>query len=60
LNKYKCLPKYAILDKTGTDHKPTFMVSVSIDKVNKVVSEGSSLKNAEEAAALKLLGVLKI
>jgi len=60
LNKYKFLPKYTIIDKTGTDHKPIFKVSVSIDKINKVVSEGSSLKNAEEAAALKLLGVLKI
>ena len=60
LNKYKFLPKYTIIDKTGTDHKTIFKVSVSIDKINKVVSEGSSLKNAEEAAALKLLGVLKI
>ena len=60
LNKYKCLPEYAIINKTGADHQPTFMVSVSIDKVNNAVSEGSNLKNAEEAAALKLLNILKL
>ena len=59
LNKYKSLPEYVIINKSGMDHQPTFMVSVSIDNVNNVVSEGSSLKNAEEAAALKLLNVLK-
>ena len=60
LNKYKCLPKYSIINKIGTDHQPTFMVSVSVDSVNNAVSEGSSLKNAEEAAASKLLKVLKL
>ena len=60
LNKYKCLPEYVIINKTGADHQPTFMVSVSIDKVNNAVSEGSNLKNAEEAAALKLLNILKL
>jgi ribonuclease III len=60
LNKYKCLPKYTMINKIGTDHQPTFMVSVSIDNINDVVSEGSSLKNAEEAAALKLLNALQV
>lgn len=60
LNKFKCLPKYTMINKTGTDHQPIFTVSVSVDSVNNEVSEGSSLKNAEEAAALKLLIVLKV
>ena len=60
LDKYKCLPKYTIINKTGTDHQPTFLVSVSVNNVNDVVSEGPSLKIAEEAAAFKLLNILKI
>jgi ribonuclease III len=60
LNKYKCLPNYTIINKTGTDHQPTFKVSVSINNVDEVTSEGSSLKHAEEMAALKLLNVLKV
>ena len=60
LDKYKCLPKYTIINKTGTDHQPTFLVSVSVNNVNNVVSEGPSLKIAEEAAAFKLINILKI
>ena len=60
LNKYKCLPTYTVINKNGTDHQPIFKVSVSIDNVNSAISEGSSLKNAEEAAASKLLNVLKL
>jgi ribonuclease III len=59
LNKYKCLPIYTMIGKTGTDHQPTFLVSVSIDKVNNAIAEGSSLKKAQESAASKLLNVLK-
>ena len=59
LRQYKCLPTYTIINKTGTDHQPTFMVSVSLNNICDTVSEGSSLKNAEEAAALKLLNILE-
>ena len=60
LNKYKSLPNYTMINKSGTDHQPTFTVAVSVDNVDEVISEGSSLKNAEETAALKLLNVLKV
>ncbi|MDC0457399.1 ribonuclease III [Alphaproteobacteria bacterium] len=60
LDKYKCLPKYTFINKTGTDHQPKFLVSVSVNNVNNVVSEGPSLKIAEEAAAFKLINILKI
>ena len=52
--------KRQIINKTGTDHQPTFLVSVSVNNVNNVVSEGPSLKIAEEAAAFKLINILKI
>ena len=58
LNKYKYLPIYTVINKSGSDHEPIFRVSVSIDKLNNEVSEGSSLKIAEEAAALKLLNFI--
>ncbi len=58
LDKYKCLPIYSLVNKSGTDHKPIFTVSVSVYNIKKVIGEGGNLKNAEEAAALKLLNIL--
>ena len=60
LEKFKTLPKYSILNKFGNEHDPTFEVSVYIDNYDEVTATGSSLKNAEEAAAAKLLDILKI
>ena len=60
LNKYQILPKYSILSKYGNEHEPIYEVSVNINNDNVVSAKGSSLKNAEEAAASKLLSVLKI
>jgi ribonuclease-3 len=60
LEKYKTLPKYSILNKSGNEHKPIFEVSVYIKNNNIVSATGSNLKNAEEAAATKLLNILKI
>ena len=60
LEKFKTLPKYSILNKFGNEHDPTFEVSVYIDNYDVVSATGSSLKNAEEAAAAKLLDILKI
>ena len=60
LEKFKTLPKYSILNKFGNEHDPIFEVSVYIDNYDVVSATGSSLKNAEEAAAAKLLDILKI
>ena len=60
LKKFKTLPKYSILNKIGNEHNPIFEVSVYIDNYDLVSATGSSLKNAEEAAAIKLLDILKI
>lgn len=58
LEKYKTLPKYTMINKSGTDHLPTYTVSVSIKNIDNVSAAGKNLKNAEEAAALKLLNIL--
>ena len=60
LEKYKTLPKYSILNKSGNEHEPIYEVSVYIKDNNVVSATGSNLKNAEEAAATKLLNILKI
>ena len=60
LEKYKTLPKYRILNKSGNEHEPIYEVSVYIKNNNIVSATGSNLKNAEEAAATKLLNILKI
>ena len=60
LNKYQSLPKYSILNKSGNEHDPVYEVSVNINNYSPVSAKGSSLKNAEEAAAKKLLSILKI
>ena len=58
LKKFKCLPEYKLLDKSGMDHKPIFKVSASIKDLEVVTATGSNLKNAEETAASRLLHIL--
>ena len=58
LNKFKQLPKYSMVEKSGPDHMPVFTVSVNINEKNTILAKGSNLKNAEENAASKLLALL--
>ena len=60
LDKYKLLPNYKVIKKSGDDHNPTYTVSVNIKNFDTVLGSGSNLKIAEQDAALKLLDVLKI
>ena len=58
LNKFKQLPKYSMVEKSGPDHMPVFTVSVNINEKNTMLAKGSNIKNAEENAASKLLALL--
>ena len=60
LDQYKTLPKYSILNKSGNEHQPIYEVSVYIKNHDLVSATGHNLKKAEEAAATKLLRILKI
>ena len=60
LDKYKTLPKYNILNKSGSEHQPIYEVSVYIENHEVVSATGVNLKKAEEAAATKLLKILNI
>ncbi len=59
LKKYKALPIYKVFSNTGPRHKPNFTIGVKIKNTNFIYSTGSSKKNAEQAAAKKLLKNLK-
>lgn len=52
--KYGCLPKYTLIDKTGSENAPTFLVQVQVGKYM-AEGRGARKKLAEEDAAEKLL-----
>ena len=54
LSKKKKIPVYKILEKSGPDHKPTFLVELRIENFQRVKGEGSTKKNAEIDAAQKM------
>ena len=60
LDKYKTLPKYNILNKSGSEHQPIYEVSVYIENHDAVSATGVNLKKAEEAAAKKLLKIINV
>jgi dsRNA-specific ribonuclease len=60
LKKFKALPIYKLISNTGPRHKPNFPMSVKIKDSKTVIADGSSKKNAEQAAAMKLLETIKI
>ena len=44
-------PIYSVISKVGHDHKPNFLVEVSVDKIGKTKGKGKSIKEAEIKAA---------
>ena len=60
LKKFKKLPIYKTIKKTGPNHYPFFQVSVQIENSKKYIGQGNSKKNAEQNAALKLIRNLNI
>ena len=60
LKLHKCLPVYKLLDNMGPRHKPLIKVSVKIKNSKNITAIGNSKKEAEQKAAKKLLGILKI
>ena len=60
LKKFKKLPIYKTIKKTGPNHNPFFQVSVQIENSKKYIGQGNSKKNAEQNAASKLIRNLNI
>lgn len=49
------LPVYALIERTGPDHAPTFTVQVSVEGFKPVAASAGSRRMAEKQAAEKLL-----
>ena len=60
LKFHKTLPSYHLIDNKGPRHKPLIKVSVKIKNSKSIVATANSKKQAEQLAAKKLLGILKI
>ncbi len=48
-------PVYKVLEKSGPDHRPLFVVEVSVADIGSALGTGKSKKDAERYAALHLL-----
>ena len=55
LKKFKSLPKYKLISKTGPRHKPVFKVGVKLPNTKYFIGIGNSKKNAEQSAATECL-----
>ena len=56
--KLKKLPEYNLIKKEGPSHSPTFTISLKVLNLKKIISSGSSIRDAEKNAAslaLKLI-----
>jgi ribonuclease-3 len=51
----RTLPIYRVLDRSGPDHAPSFVVEVRVNGLDPASAEGRSRQEAEKAAALALL-----
>lgn len=53
--RYGITPSYRVLDESGLDHAKHFVMGVYLDEEQYGIGEGSSKKEAQEAAAMKAM-----
>ena len=53
--KFKKLPEYKLIKKTGPAHSPLFTVSLNVLNLKKIKAEGTSIREAERKAAFEAL-----
>jgi ribonuclease-3 len=51
----KPAPTYRLVDRSGPDHAPHFVIEVAIGEVETAQGEGASKRDAEQAAARALM-----
>ena len=56
--KFKKLPEYKLIKKTGPSHSPVFTVSLKALKMNLMKASGSSIREAQKEAAKKVLDLI--
>ena len=49
--KLKKLPEYSLIKKEGPSHSPTFTISLKVLNLKKIISSGSTIRDAEKNAA---------
>lgn len=54
------VPRYVMIERSGPDHAPEFLVEVQVDKKTAMQARGSSKRQAEQSAARALLLALGI
>jgi ribonuclease III len=55
------LPNYTVIDRTGSDHMPSFTVSCVVNALNlKTIGVSNSIKNAEKKAAEEMVKLIKV
>lgn len=53
--EHRGLPDYRLIERTGPDHDPQFIIEVSVDKVGSARGQGKSKRAAERLAAQELI-----
>ena len=56
--QFKKLPDYNLIKREGPSHSPTFTISLKVLNLKKIISSGSTIRDAEKNAAsiaLKLI-----
>jgi len=56
--KYKILPEYKLIEKTGPSHSPLFTVSLKALNMKLVKASGTSKREAQKEAAKKILDLI--
>ena len=56
--KFKKLPEYKLIKKTGPSHSPVFTVSLKVLKMKLVKASGTSIRDAQKEAAKKILDLI--
>lgn len=55
LGQAKPLPTYRVVERTGSDHAPTFTVEATVEGYPPLTAQGRSRQDAEKSAAIGLL-----
>ncbi len=56
--KLKKLPEYNLIKKEGPSHSPTFTISLKVLNLKKIISSGSTIRDAEKNAASIVLKLI--
>lgn len=53
------IPEYNLVSRSGSEHEPTFIMSVTVAPFSPVIGEGHNKKQAEQNAAARMIKILE-